>query len=432
LQELLAPETVVFYDQDWNEIGTKSSLEHQISTITGINDLFGFKSKCIAVKMSWAAKRETTRVEDQAYCLMGIFGVNMPTLYGEGRKAFYRLQLEIMSKTTDDSIFAWWIRLSIHEGRGLLAPSPAAFAASGEVGFNTTTANPRVQSPFSMTNKGLRMDVNLIPMDVPGGGQSLFINETFGLPLNCCRGAERQEENPRYCILYLKRRRVDDNLYYRTRDEPQTTGIEIDYSLENPIGKIGGSKRETIYVEQGEFYTPKWFPSVFLIDARYLMRDGFLAQTDLFNESFTNFWIKADTIGLKIGVHRTEHLFHQSDAVLLFKNATEAFALIIRAPYWTVVEGTDYEGKGGLGLLVPQKGQALKDFVRSLSDWKFMRKDEFGERRVDYLQSGLQVQVELRKKVAEDGAFYLVNLLLSRQLNFQTKLALRTPRLFQN
>ena len=56
--------------------------------------------------MSWAAMRQTTRPEDQAYCLMGIFNVHMPLLYGEGRHAFVRLQEEILKNTDDDSILA--------------------------------------------------------------------------------------------------------------------------------------------------------------------------------------------------------------------------------------------------------------------------------------------------------------------------------------
>ncbi|KAF1833229.1 hypothetical protein BDW02DRAFT_640187 [Decorospora gaudefroyi] len=64
--------------------------------------------KDISEKMSWAARRTTIRPEDEAYSLMGLFGVNMGTLYGEGRSsAFRRLQLEIMQTTTDHSLFAW-------------------------------------------------------------------------------------------------------------------------------------------------------------------------------------------------------------------------------------------------------------------------------------------------------------------------------------
>ena len=67
----------------------------------------------VAQKMSWAARRETTRSVDTAYCMMGLFGVNMPLLYGEGGpNAFKRLLLEIMKKSNDYSVFAWrndWI-----------------------------------------------------------------------------------------------------------------------------------------------------------------------------------------------------------------------------------------------------------------------------------------------------------------------------------
>lgn len=107
LQELLAPHEVDFYDKNWNWIGSKQSLHKLISEITGIHDLFDFRSACVAQKMSWAATRQTTRIEDQAYCLLGLFGVYMPPLYGEGQNAFFRLQLEIISKTDDDSILAW-------------------------------------------------------------------------------------------------------------------------------------------------------------------------------------------------------------------------------------------------------------------------------------------------------------------------------------
>lgn len=95
--------------------GRYEAAEH-ISKITGIdksvlvddslidNKLGG---NTVARRMSWASGRETTRIEDQAYCLMGIFGVNMPLLYGEGGAAFLRLQQEIIKSSSDHSIFAW-------------------------------------------------------------------------------------------------------------------------------------------------------------------------------------------------------------------------------------------------------------------------------------------------------------------------------------
>lgn len=91
LQELLAPSSLVFLNSQWVDIGTKSTLGTLISSITGIKDLLNYESSSVAQKMSWAARRETTRVEDKAYCLLGLFDINMPPLYGEGKNAFLRL-----------------------------------------------------------------------------------------------------------------------------------------------------------------------------------------------------------------------------------------------------------------------------------------------------------------------------------------------------
>ncbi|KAF5340105.1 hypothetical protein D9758_013157 [Tetrapyrgos nigripes] len=85
-QELISPAYVVFLDADWVRIGTRWSLRDIVSAITSIPvDIFegrGIEEYSVAQRMSWAALRETTRLEDQAYCLMGIFGVSMPPIYG--------------------------------------------------------------------------------------------------------------------------------------------------------------------------------------------------------------------------------------------------------------------------------------------------------------------------------------------------------------
>ncbi|KAI0411000.1 HET-domain-containing protein [Xylaria grammica] len=108
LQELLAPRRVEFYDQVWHPIGSKKSLERVLKGITGIPShvLGGDSLDTILVgnRMKWAAMRETTRPEDTAYCLLGIFGINMPLLYGEGHNAFIRLQEEICRQTNDMSL----------------------------------------------------------------------------------------------------------------------------------------------------------------------------------------------------------------------------------------------------------------------------------------------------------------------------------------
>lgn len=109
LQELLAPSSVIFFSSTWCEIGTKSSLRHEVANTTGIKPEHyeDPRKASVAAKMSWASRRSTTRTEDIAYCLLGLFDINIPLLYGEGEKAFLRLQREIKNNVADDTIFAW-------------------------------------------------------------------------------------------------------------------------------------------------------------------------------------------------------------------------------------------------------------------------------------------------------------------------------------
>jgi hypothetical protein len=97
LQELIAPKSVEFFSKDWEQLGNKAFLEQYISEITGIPNkaLQGVPLSDFSVteRMSWAEQRETTRKEDQAYSLLGIFDVYMPLIYGEGKEhAFKRLR----------------------------------------------------------------------------------------------------------------------------------------------------------------------------------------------------------------------------------------------------------------------------------------------------------------------------------------------------
>ncbi|KAI5998281.1 heterokaryon incompatibility protein-domain-containing protein [Pisolithus albus] len=112
LQELIAPKQVKFFNKDWVYIGNRRDLGFILHGITRIpcvvlRDGLVAQRLSVAQIMSWAADRKTKRMEDRAYSLMGLFGVNMPMLYGEGRKAFQRLQLEIIRVSDDHSIFAW-------------------------------------------------------------------------------------------------------------------------------------------------------------------------------------------------------------------------------------------------------------------------------------------------------------------------------------
>ena len=112
LQEMIAPSNGQFFNKEWRAIGDKRTLARTLNLITRVPEhilrdgLCGDRL-CVAQIMSWAANWMTTRVEDRAYSLMGMLGVNMPMLYGEGKKAFHRLQLEIIHTSNDQSIFAW-------------------------------------------------------------------------------------------------------------------------------------------------------------------------------------------------------------------------------------------------------------------------------------------------------------------------------------
>ena len=169
LQELLAPVKLQFFDKSWNSIGMKEDHMNAISVITNI-DLFALnggdlRRLSIARRMSWAANRQTTRIEDMAYCLLGIFDINMPLLYGEGAKAFIRLQEEILKISNDQSLFAWkypiieFYRDEYSEDfklQGLLAPTPELFRHSDAISqFYSETAGRAF--PVS-TNKGIQVE----------------------------------------------------------------------------------------------------------------------------------------------------------------------------------------------------------------------------------------------------------------------------------
>ncbi|KAH7035693.1 heterokaryon incompatibility protein-domain-containing protein, partial [Microdochium trichocladiopsis] len=133
LQEFIAPKRVEFYNSEWVNCGTKRGHCHVLKAVTGVpfRVLRGQRpatSYPVCYRMSWAANRETTREEDVAYCLLGLFDINMPLLYGEGRKAFRRLQEEIIRQYHDPTLFLWRAKDAEEEKyRGLLAHSPSEF-----------------------------------------------------------------------------------------------------------------------------------------------------------------------------------------------------------------------------------------------------------------------------------------------------------------
>ncbi|KAF3802839.1 Vegetative incompatibility protein HET-E-1 [Colletotrichum gloeosporioides] len=167
LQELLAPQDLVFYSQNWTKLGD-------------------FRDASVAQRMSWAARRVTTRGEDMAYCLFGIFNVSLPIMYGEGASAaFSRLQEAILQRTPDASILAWGLDLqqdghssqrpSIRYGH-LLAASPRNFVNCGTV------------VPWESGPSGQRLDVNggyyylQLPLHTTKAGSTFGLLKCYSRP----------------------------------------------------------------------------------------------------------------------------------------------------------------------------------------------------------------------------------------------------------
>jgi hypothetical protein len=228
LQELIAPPSLVFFDRNWTCLGRRSGrLLWVIAKKTGIHvrvlkdgrwmDDWWFhlqsRREClshftIAQKMSWASHRTTTRMEDEAYCLLGLFDINMPLLYGEEERAFYRLQKEILSSSNDQSLLAWEYpatlrrpyQLSvpsrsqrIEAPDGPLAPSARYFRGCGEIFFGEALNS--LSTTSILTNGGLRISAPLVHLKLSVEDAKLVpwrlwaSQQCFGIVLNCLRGS---------------------------------------------------------------------------------------------------------------------------------------------------------------------------------------------------------------------------------------------------
>ncbi|KAG1864612.1 hypothetical protein C8R48DRAFT_602016, partial [Suillus tomentosus] len=116
LQELLAPQFIRFYKQDWQPL-IDSDKNHKVELLSILHDITHIDVDVLKTfvpgvdnvkkRLSWVGSRTTKKIEDIAYCLMGIFGIHMPVMYGEKHNAFVRLQKEIMALTDDLSLFDW-------------------------------------------------------------------------------------------------------------------------------------------------------------------------------------------------------------------------------------------------------------------------------------------------------------------------------------
>ncbi|KAF2847941.1 hypothetical protein T440DRAFT_402336, partial [Plenodomus tracheiphilus IPT5] len=201
LQELLAPSKLVLYNDEWKVIGTKIELADKISKRSNIQQEYltnntSFERASIAERMSRASNRKTKRFEDVAYCLLGIFDINMPLLYGEGTKAFQRLQEEIVKRSDDQSILAWSPSSKESKSGSLFAHSPAEFQACGNI---VRSFQGELRKPYATTNTGLQIELPLVKGD----------------DLGLCGVLSCQYRNDTMSNLALPLQKVHDNHQYQ-------------------------------------------------------------------------------------------------------------------------------------------------------------------------------------------------------------------------
>ncbi|KAK0624309.1 heterokaryon incompatibility protein-domain-containing protein [Immersiella caudata] len=276
LQELIAPTTVHFLDSAWNFRGTKAELVNNLAEITGVrlsvlqanDDLYLVPA---AEKMAWASRRSTSRIEDMAYCLMGIFDVNMPLLYGEGPKAFRRLQEEVLRKTNDLSLLAWEAAdPTLEEMRGAWAKSPREFEwlASERLKISVTS---QYNTDLQISSKGLRISTQLC------GIYDSFLDDESAQPdgvpflrapprhidvldLGCCSHAPMGDE-ARTFRLGIRVRKFGPSLYIR-EIQLGAQGEQLVQIYRDPndldAGVQYGHDPQTVWLQTEDRYYPTW------------------------------------------------------------------------------------------------------------------------------------------------------------------------------
>ena len=213
LQELIAPRAVAFFDRDWRNAGTKIQYIANLSRRNRIPESVlrctTEPSACsVAQRMSWAADRICTRIEDKAYSLLGLFDIHMPLIYGEGESAFLRLQNQIIQISKDESIFAWKTDFPGYTKpySGLFAPSPSAYIDCNQI------LETQGSQGFSIMNGELSIWLKTFPHTM----------ETFFAKLNCTDRA-----SPDSNVFILISKTCNQDQFVRVRDEKNVSQESI-------------------------------------------------------------------------------------------------------------------------------------------------------------------------------------------------------------
>ncbi|KAK1755475.1 hypothetical protein QBC47DRAFT_190068 [Echria macrotheca] len=267
LQELIAPKRVEFYNASWAYLGTKSELSLVIENITGIPRHFlkgavPLHRASVAQRMSWAAGRVTKRREDIAYCLLGLFGVHIPMIYGEGDQAFQRLQREIMTQLHDDSILAWGLGCedagldhADNLGRAAMAASPNDFADSRQIVPRQKDKAPL--RPMDLFGGSLRLQACIITQ--PTGDMFALLHcgptddatQVVAIPLIHAHGGASEADEE-----YIRPRgRKAVLLPQSIATDPMSRAVTKDIFIRKdgqPMGSMTGPTGTQLYVEESD------------------------------------------------------------------------------------------------------------------------------------------------------------------------------------
>ncbi|KAG9309760.1 hypothetical protein JVU11DRAFT_10134 [Chiua virens] len=183
LQELIAPESIKFYNREWRAftdarndkdrrndtlpLEKRNPVWLAILRVTNIPpgrlSYFSPGAFDVAQRLSWAAGRRTTRIEDVAYALVGIFEIHMPVQYGEGRFAFQRLMEALLLRVQAYDIFIWTGPPSQYSAA--LPVSIEGYLVAREAENCISVPNEFGDPSMMLTHKGLQVEVLLVPVD---------------------------------------------------------------------------------------------------------------------------------------------------------------------------------------------------------------------------------------------------------------------------
>lgn len=404
LQELIAPRSVSFYSKDWSFIGKSNEdcIMRPLAEATGID--IGVLSGDIATqevsvanRMRWASKRKTTRQEDMAYCLMGLFSVNMPLLYGEGGvRSFIRLQNEILQATDDQTIFAWSLPRGSKDqtqASGLLAESPAHFRDAPSMYPMSDWYQPESSTPWSMTNRGLMVQLYLQPSKTSANTEEDSAGD-FVAVLNCSADITRVDECGREWIhefspvISLRRLwgdqfarvHADDRQYVRTYDrqggQVKTLFVKQDQSLALPSFAIP----EKILRGTGSFIVSGVYPRDLWDSKSGIFRSGLSRQgciQGLFRFSYPP------------GNGITDGLFDV--AVALRSTAPGQFEAV--------------------GILRRPLGKTVRQAYDSVNKAWFMASQDYQPKIADEYRDNMIASLQLRRTQRLGGVSYVLDLL---------------------